>query len=383
MIRCIAGVMLATIWTTPSKAQNDLPDDHILLQFYQNHQYDAAAEYIKGFYPDTIRDQVILNRLGYCYRMSGNYRQAETYYLQLYGMDSLNVSALLNLGAINVQRRLFGPAEDYYKRVIAIDSNHVSAYVSLSGIMRRKPDWDAALAYLHRANRLQPGNMDIANDLVRVYVDLKEYEQADSVLDAALRIDPDNGILLYAKTEVAEALKNYPTMIRACERLAALGEESVQIKTRLARGFFYLNDYIGSLNTYQERIDSYGEDLGELDYYYMAMSCKALKRYKEGLEYMDKVLKAAISPNTAFYYGRKADLHDLANQPSAAASSYLKSFHFDVIPLHYYSLALVYDSKLRDQKNALRYFQLYLKQAPGEGEKAYRHYAQKRLEELK
>src|SRR5690606_10236817 len=73
---------------------------------------------------------------------------------------------------------------------------------------------------------------------------------------------------------------------------------------------------------------------------------KAMKRYEEGLESMEKVLELAISPNTAFYYGRKADLHDLANQPSAAAKSYLRSFQFETIPLHYYSLAVVYDKKI-------------------------------------
>ena len=123
--------------------------------------------------------------------------------------------------------------------------------------------------------------------------------------------------------------------------------------------------------------------MGEIDYYYLAMAYKAMKRYREGLESMDKVLELAVSPNTAFYYGRKADLHDLANQPSAAAESYLRSFQFEIIPLHYYSLAVVYDRKLNDTHNALRYFRQYVKQHPSKEEQVYVDYAQRRIDELK
>src|SRR3546814_5365307 len=112
------------------------------------------------------------------------------------------------------------------------------------------------------------------------------------------------------------------------------------------------------------------------------MSYKAMKRFEEGLTNMDKVFELAISPNTAFYYGRKADLHDLANQPSAAAKSYLRSFQFDVIPLHYYSLAVVYDRKLRDARSALRYFRQYVKLRAPDDEQIYLEYARRRIEEL-
>src|SRR3546814_5800544 len=72
----------------------------------------------------------------------------------------------------------------------------------------------------------------------------------------------------------------------------------------------------------------------------------------------------------------------LANQPSAAAKSYLRSFQFDVIPLHYYSLAVVYDRKLSDARSALRYFRQYVKLRAPDDEQIYLEYARRRIEEL-
>lgn len=106
------------------------------------------------------------------------------------------------------------------------------------------------------------------------------------------------------------------------------------------------------------------------------------KQYKEALGVMEMVLEAAISPNTALYYGSKASLHDLANQPSASVMDYLRSFGFDIIPSHYYSLALVYDVKLNDPRNALRYYKTYLEQDLPAEEWRYVEYVKRRIKEL-
>ncbi len=376
--------MLFCLLDTMGYAQERQPNNDKLLELYQTHQYREAAAYLKSFYPDTVSDPSILNRLGYCYRMAGDHRQAEQYYLQLYALDSLDVSTLLNLAAINTQRRLYPSAMDYYQRVIAIDSNHVSAYTALSGIMRRQGDMEAAYHYLELANQLQPLNSDIVFDFAQVCMDLKEeeaYRRADTALHVALQVDSLNGLLLLAKAQVAEKLKNYMEIVLRGEQLIELGDESKQVLVLLAKGYFHIDDFIGCQETYEQVLELY-ENMGEIDYYYLAMAYKALKRYKEGLECMDKVLELAISPNTAFYYGRKADLHDLANQPSASASSYLRSFQFAPISLHYYSLAVLYDRKLNDPRNALRYYRLYLKQETTPDEKVYIEYVQKRIKEL-
>lgn len=357
------------------------PDNHKLLEFYQNQQYGAAARYLKTFYSDSIADPVVLDRLGYCYRMAGNYVKAERYYLQLYNLDSLRISTLLNLAAVNVRRGQYLPAVKFYRQVIALDTTHVAAYEALSGLMSRTGDPQLAYSYLARANYLQPSNSDIAYDFSQLCLNSEQYAKADSILQLALRTDPDNGLLLLGKLRVAEKLENYQEMVATGEQLRALGDDSQQVLSLLARGYFHTDDFGSCEKTYNHLLALY-KQMGEMDYYYLAMACKAMKQYEQGITYMDKVLEIAVSPNTAFYYGRKADLHDLANQPSAAASSYRRSFQFDTIALHYYSLAIIYDRKLNDPRNALRYYRLYLKQEPTKAEERYRTYVKQRIEEM-
>jgi len=365
-------------------AQDHAPDNGRLLEFYQAQKYEEAATYLQGLYPDPITDPSVLNRLAYCYRMSGNHQQAERYYLQLYALDSLNIATLSNLAAVRAQRGLLRSAADYYRKLTAIDSNYVQALTALSTLMSRMGKADSAFLYLKRANQLQPTNGDIAFDFAQLCMGLRNdvgYLSADSILQIALHTDPENGLLLLAKAQAADKLGNYKEVVQRCEKLSKQGEETLQVLILLAKGYFLTDDFARCKNTYEKALDQYS-GIPELGYYYLAMAYKALKEYQAGLECMDKVLELAISPNTALYYGRKADLHDLANQPSAAAAAYLRSFQFEKIPLHYYSLAVLYDKKLNNPNNALRYYQIYLQQKPGATEKIYVDYVEQRIKAL-
>lgn len=61
-------------------AQDSKPDQSKLVNFYQAQQYEEAAVYLQSFYQEGLRDQKLLEGLAYCYRMAGNYTQAERYY---------------------------------------------------------------------------------------------------------------------------------------------------------------------------------------------------------------------------------------------------------------------------------------------------------------
>lgn len=362
-------------------AQETQPSAAKLLEFYQTQRYREAAAYIEHFYPDTITNTAVLSRLGYCYHMAGEYAKAEQYYLKLFAIDSLNVATLLNLAAVHVQRGTYPSAIDYYQRVVDADTSHVPSFKALSGLMQRQGNDTMAYRYLERANSLQPANADIGYDFARMCMNAEQYGKADTVLDRALQADPGHNMLLFGKMQVAEKLRRYQDMVTFGERLVDIGDESLPALSTLARGYFHTNDFIRCKTTYG-KLETRQEKLGEMDYYYLAMAHKATKHYGEGLTYMDKVLELAISPNTAFYYGRKAELHDLANQPSAAASTYLRSFQFEVIPIHYYSLAVVHDRKLNNPHTALKYYRLYLKQNPPKAEYTFVEYVQKRINEL-
>lgn len=378
----VVCMVFVTAASLGAKGQEVPYDELKVFRLLQNQDYKGATDYLVPFYERDSTNLDVLAQLAYSHRLSNNLTEATWFYRQSFRIDSANVGVLSNLGNLSIQRFNYHLAEDYFRRIIAIDPNHVHANISLSTIMGRKSEWDQAYAHLAHAYAHQPRDIDLAADLVRMCMEQEQYERADSLLRETLPKDPDNGRLLYARVEVSEHLEQYMEMVRTCEHIIALGAQSVPVLRQYARGLFALKDYTGCLEQFEAIIAADGS-LGELDYYYMAMSAKTMKRYKEALAYMDMALEAAISPNAGFYYGRKADLYKLANQPSNAIKTYQKSFHFSVVPIHYYEMGIIYERDLTNLAQAARHFELFLKQELTEADEPYANYARHRIRELK
>lgn len=363
-------------------AQDPTPDNKKILLLYETQQFAEASEYLSQFYTESSTDIQLINSIAYSYRMAGDFQQATTYYNKLYILDTLNTTALTNLAYINNQRGLYKSSMDLYKKLLAIDSTNIGAYTALANLYTREKDIISAFNYLHKANTLQPTNSNIAYEFVQLCISLNQIDKADSVLTVALEGDPENGNLLYSKAKVSEEQKKYKEVIELSNKLIELGEDSQPIWSLMARAYFKLDDFKSAMQTYTDAMMVY-ESWGEMDYYYMAMSCKALKRFDEGLEFMEKTLKEAISPNTGFYFARKADLLVDLNKPSAAAANYIRSFQYEEAIINYYNLAILYDFNLQNKANALKYYTLYLNKKPPTQEQSYIEYAQERIKALK
>lgn len=383
LFHAVAVGMVYVLAGSPKANAQEAPYDEIkVFRLLQNQDYQGATDYLMPFYQRDSTNQEVLAQLAYSHRLANNLTEAERFYRQSFRVDSTNVGVLSNLGNLSIRRLNYNLAEEYFRRILAINPDHVQANISLSTIVGRKSEWDAAYAYLAHAYAQQPSDMDLAADLVRLSMERQQYERADSLLRETLPEDPDNGRLLYARVEVSNHLERYDEVVEACEHIIALGVQDVLILRQYAKGLFGLKDYARCLEQYEAIIEM-DENLGELDFYYMAMAAKTMKRYAEGLEYMDKALEAAISPNAGFYYGRKADLYRLANQPSNAIATYQKSFHFSEVPIHYYEMAIIFDRDLTNPKQAARYFELYLKQELPTEDAPYIKYAKHRIGELR
>lgn len=363
-------------------AQDLVPDNKKILLLYETQQFSEASRYLSQFYTESSTDIQLINSIAYSYRMAGDFQQAATYYNKLYELDTLNTATLTNLAYINNQRGLYKSSMDLYKKLLAIDSTNIGAYTALANLYTREKDIVSAFNCLHKANTLQPTNSNIAYEFVQLCLELNQTDKADSVLTIALESDPENANLLYSKAKVSEEQKKYKDVIELSNKLIELGEDSQPIWSLLARAYFHLDDFKSAMQNYTDASLIY-ESWGEMDYYYMAMSCKALKRFDDGLKFMEKTLKEAISPNTGFYFARKADLLVDLNKPSAAAADYIRSFQYEESTINYFNLAVLYDFNLQNKANALRYYTLYLNKKPPTQEKTYIEYAQERINALK
>jgi len=70
------------------------------------------------------------------------------------------------------------------------------------------------------------------------------------------------------------------------------------------------------------------------------------------------------------------------HQLKKSVVDYQKSLFFKEDGMVYYALANLYDTELKDKKNALKYYKKYIDSKPPEKQKEYIAYVQSRITEL-
>lgn len=352
-------------------------NDALLLDYYQSQRYAEAAGYLKTVYSEPINDQKVLSRLAYTSQMAGKLTDAEGYYQRILNSDSTNTAILYNLAALNQRRGNNSKAEVYYKKIISKDTTDFQSYKQLATISHNKADIVSQLVYLQKANTLNQIDFDVASDLSDLYVTLKQLPQAEKVLTLAIAADPENIILLQSLLKLTYAQKKWMQVIKAGEQLLQLGDPSQNLKLGIA--YYNSKNYLCGLETLlaiPEPVQN------ETTVYFTAACYKQLKEQKKAIFFFKKAIKLSLSPSTATFYNEMADSHQQLEQLKTAEELFKKGLLYDQQPLAYYSLAILYDTKLKSLKNALLYYKKYLASKPDEADKDQIEYSKNRVAAL-
>ncbi|WP_295664628.1 hypothetical protein [uncultured Mucilaginibacter sp.] len=362
------------------KAQQYNINDAVLIDMYQNQRFMDAVDYLKKNCPEPVTNIKILSRFAYAYQMAGKALQAETYYKRMYDQDSTSVPVLLSLAGINASRENKPQAIYYYEKASHFDKNNFQVYKQLGHLYLEKADTLNALKNLSKANYIDAEEPNVATDLSAVLIATKKLKQAESILIRALAADSTNLLLLRQVVNLQYNANRFKETIVTCNKIIEQGDQSVGVISKLGNSYYKLKNYECCIESFAMLPDIYQT---EGTYYLVAMSYKALKKYKPALENFDNALKQAISPYTDSYYDEIADIDDTLNQFKTEAANYQKSLFFKESGTIYYSLGSLYDKQLHDKKNALKYFKKYLDSKPPEKEHEYVAYVQSRVAELK
>jgi tetratricopeptide (TPR) repeat protein len=361
-------------------AQTRTIDAEKLLDFYQTQRYAEAAQYLQSIYPDDTQDVKVLNQIAYCNLMAGKLPEAEKNYLKIYAQQPAFLPVLFNLSNINVRKGQNVKAKSFLKSIIQLDSNNFKAYKQLADLT--VDSLQLKVTYLNRANRLNATDPIVAYDLAQAYKQLGLFQPAYDILKTAIVADTSNLFLLEAQLPIANELKKYDEVITVGEKLLQ-NEVEVNVIKDVGKAYFFLKNYQKCLLLYQilEKMDKQTE----ATLYYMTLCYRELKKYELAATYAKKTIEEGISVNIVNYYATLGAIYEVNDQPTNAITAYKKglSFNRPSASLHY-RLALVYDLKLKQAKNALTYYNLYLKGKPdADKEKEQIEYTKSRIVELK
>ncbi|MEJ2901838.1 tetratricopeptide repeat protein [Pedobacter panaciterrae] len=333
-------------------------DNEKLLEFYQTQKYIDAAQYLKSIYAEDTQDEKEISQLAYANMMAGKLPEAEKNYLKLHDKQPQNLPVLFSLANINLRRGNDEKAKAYYMDILKIDSTNFTVYKQLANLNKGEMNL-AKIGYLKKANEINPIDPDVVFDLCELYFKMNFFDKASNILQPALDADSTNLQLLKMKMPISMANKKYDEAIKTGEKLLSYGDSSTFVLNNLGKSYFFILDYKNALKNFLV-IESKSMD-SEALYYSIGLSYRGLKDYKNAIPYLEKAIQEGISTKIASYYGLLGDSFEGVNKNTEANAAYKKGLQFENNGSLLYNIALVYETKLNDKKNAIDYYEQYLK----------------------
>ncbi|MGN7707014.1 tetratricopeptide repeat protein [Chryseobacterium sp. 22543] len=359
-------------------AQSAKIDTEKLLEYYETQRYADAAKYLQSIYPGDTQDIKALSQIAYCHMMAGKLPEAERNYIKINTIQPNSLPTLFSLASINSRRGNVTNAKAYLQQIIQLDSLNFNAYKQLATYADTP---ETKLNYLKKASSLNSTDPDVAYDLSLTYSGLKQYQPAYDVLKTAIASDTENFTLQQALLPVANQLAKYPEVIEIGEKLLK-NHADVNVMNDMGQAYFYVKEHQKCISLYKMLEDMGVQNEGTL--YFMTLSYRELKDYNNAAIYAQKTIDEAVSDHTTLYYAALAGIYEAKSQYNDALTAYKRGLTFGTSNIIYYRLGLLYDLTLKQPKNAVTYYQMYLKNHPDqEKEKDQIAYAKGRILILK
>lgn len=358
-------------------AQTAKIDSDKLLGYYENQRYADAAQYLQSLYPGDTQDVKALTQIAYCQMMAGKLRDAEKSYIKINTIQPDNIPVLFSLTNINARRGNIANARMYLQQIIQLDDQNFSAYKQMASYAETP---ETKLEYLKKASSLNATDPDIAYDLAMAYNGLKQFQPAYDLLKTAISADPENFTLQQTQLPISNRLGKYQEVIETGEKLLKV-QPDTNVMNEMGQAYFYIKNFRRCIEIYTMLENSGLQNEGTL--YLMALSYRELKEYDKAALYAQKTIDEAVSDHTTLYYAALAGIYEAKNQYNEAITAYKRGLTFGASNIIYYRLGLLYDINLKQPKNAVIYYHLYLKNNPDqEREKEQIAYAKDRITSL-
>ncbi|MGY4384622.1 tetratricopeptide (TPR) repeat protein [Pedobacter sp. UYP24] len=329
-----------------------------LLELYQTQKYGEAAAYLQSIYKEDTQDPKELAQLAYANMMAGRLPDAEKNYLKLYALQPSSLGTLFSLANINIRRGNDEKAKGYYTEALKLDSANFNAYKQLA-MLEKGDNTTTKISYLKKANALNPTDAEVTFELCELYFKMNFFTEASKILEPALKADTTNLQLLKMKMPISMANKKYDESIATGLKLLSYSDSATFVLNNLAKSYFLLLDYKNALKYFLLIKDKSFDNEGLL--YNIGLSYRGIKDYKNAAPYFEKAIKEGISNKIASYYGILGDSFEEIGKNEDANVAYKRGLLFENNGSLLYNIALVYETKLNDKKNAISYYDQYLK----------------------
>jgi tetratricopeptide (TPR) repeat protein len=324
-------------------------------------------------------------RKGFCYFKLGNYKQANSAFLQVLKQDSLHTPTLLHLGLLNYQDQKYKAALKYFEALIDIEKGS-SWYYKQSAISAFKAgEISKSVEYYNHTLKLNPADFEAAGNLIELYILMDGFfsdnlNTAEEVANKMLKIDPENTLMLSKKAKVAYKAKNYKTVYSTVHDLMQLGDSSSATLKMLGISCHSLKKNKEAI-LYLEEILKRKEE-SDVIHYYLGLAWREEGNHKKSVEHLEKSILLSFGENLPHYYTQLAVTYEEKKEYAKALKYYQAAYQETKDNVLLFHLARNYDLHYKDKKKALQYYEKYLASNDTINQN-YQEYSRFRVKDLK
>jgi tetratricopeptide (TPR) repeat protein len=338
-------------------AQPPRIDKNIVMDFFQNMQYEDAINYLLAAEKTDSLNLQILGYLGYAYNMNDDLTNASKNYQKMLDVDSNNVSANQYFSNIysNTDPQI---ACIYMYRLINSNPQKAVYYRKMGDLFRRRNQKDSAFIYYDQAFRLSPYDNKNGAALADLLIDQKNYLRADSIIDEGIVRDSLSVPYLKLRIRSSYEVAAYHQVFIPGERLMRLGEGSLTALTQVVLSYYNIKLYKDCIRVCDFLIAK--GMAGENIFYYAAKSYAKLREFDKSNELLKTCLELAISNTAEYYFHALGDNYEEMKQFKKAIAQYDTAYYLFKDPLMLYNCGRVLDGNLNNYGAAKKYYSKYL-----------------------
>lgn len=379
-MRVFLIALLGMAWNLALMAQNGNPYQALEKELAR-YRFKAAEAHLSSL-PDSLQQEPKYYAYkAQIFRNLGDFPQAARAYERALALDSQSVSLRMAWAKMEIDRHNYPRAGVLYRQLITQDTGNPYFYKQLAYLELKRQSSVGAMSAFMRVLELAPRDFESAAQLIRLYLDLKIYDRADSLLNHFLAYDQENRILNQLSLHSAFAQKQYPRMqVHGQKLVSSLKDSNFQVLKMLGIAYYHLQNY-ASADTFLTKALSLTEQNDKL-YFYLGMTKIAREDYDAGQNYLEQAIEAGTNEALPVYRLNLALVLDDQERYKEAIGQYKRVWLETHSAVVLYYLARDYDEYYRDKSQALNYYQQFLEKAGSEYYR-YQQYSRERISEIK
>lgn len=300
-----------------------------------------------------------------CCKPLAKYKQALKYYQKAYELSPENKYIRIQYINLLLNQRKYREALGESSLLAEKDSSAIALHLmgqSLEGM----DDFQAALGNYHLIQELYPTDYLAAAKLAKIYIEGKDYTYAIETTEKYREKDTTNIIVNQLNAQAYCLDKKYPTAIKRYEYLLEQGDSTFHTCFYLGASYYATGKYYETHDILEIARKYAPQDVNLL--YYLGRACSKTSWKKEGAKYLEEAVAYALPPDSTMsrLYIGLADSYKAAYMYKEEIKALKTRYEKYDITNHrlLYDIAYAYHYFLKDQENATKYLEAYLKTEP-------------------